>query len=309
MMAFLNKPVYLFISLLITTLANYQSNYYTKISEAHGYYYTQEYDKGLNAFEEAFTISKAEERDLIMAAYTAAQLNQSNQALEYLGQYFKLNSNVFIDIESITSSSVFEQLRLNPGWGKIIKSAYQNNAQIEPSLDNTLRESLEELHSLDQKTRGMSVMDSLVAKHGFPSKPVTEYFKKMNAQDAVNLNRFKELVPASTWPEIGKVGVRANLTAWLIIQHSSTSVQKQYLPILKASAEAGESNWGHVASLIDRIMVEEKGEQLYGTQFGMDKDGNGFVKPIKDPENVNIRREKVGLIALEHDVKRHGVKL
>ena len=31
----------------------------------------------------------------------------------------------------------------------------------------------------------------------------------------------------------------------------------------------------HVAGTIDRIMVEEDGVQLYGTQFGMDEDSKG----------------------------------
>jgi tetratricopeptide (TPR) repeat protein len=275
-MTLLNKTAYLLISLLITASANSQSNYYMKISEAHGYYYTQEYDKGLSTFEEAFTISKPKERDLIMAAYTAAQLNKSIQALDYLDQYFTLNSNVFIDIESITSSLAFDQLRLSPSWEKAIKSAYQNNASIEPSLDNALRVDLEELFLLDQQTRDMSVIDSLVAKHGFPSKPVSAYFKKMNAQDKMILNRFKELVPVGTIPGISKVGIKANMTVWLIIQHSSLSVQNEYLEALIASAEAGESNWSHVAGTIDRIMEREESLQLYGTQFGMDKNRKHF---------------------------------
>jgi tetratricopeptide (TPR) repeat protein len=301
------KRGWLLLFLFMASNAYSQSEYYMKVSEAHGYYYTQEYDKGLSKFEEAFQISKPEERDLIIAAYTAAKLSQSEQALDYLDQYFALNSNIYLDIESIISDSVFDQLRHHSGWKEIIEKAYANNARIEPGLDNDLRTALEELFLLDQQTRDMSIIDSLIAQHGFPSDPVSAYFKKMNAQDEKNLSRFKELVPVGTIPGISKVGVKANLTAWLIIQHSSTAVQKEYLAALKASAEVGESNWGQVAGTIDRIMVEEEGVQLYGTQFGIDENGNGFVKPIRDPQNVNKRREKVGLIALEHDVKRHGI--
>lgn len=299
----------LFVGLFITISAYSQSDYYLKISQAHGFYYTQEYDKALIVFEEAFSISAAKERDLIVAAYAASRLNKSKKSMDYLKRYFALKSNVYLDIESITSYPAFEQIKSSSDWRKIINKAYASNALIEPSLDNVLRAELEELFLLDQQTRDMSLIDSLIVKHGFPSDPVSAYLKKMNFQDKKNFAKFKELVPVGSIPGISKVGIKANMTAWLIIQHSSTSIQKDYLEALKASAEAGESNWAHVAGTIDRIMVEVEGVQLYGTQFGIDKEGNGFVKPIKNPQNVDERREKVGLIALEHDVKRHGIEL
>ena len=295
-------------SIILSISAYAQSDYYLKISEAHGYYYTQGFDKAALLFEEAFTLDQPKSRDLIVAAYSTAEIKMVSQALEYLKQFFDLNSNVYVDIESIISYQAFDQLKLHPGWDEIIKEAERNNALLEPSLDLRLKKSLDSLYYLDQQTRDMSLIDSLVAAHGFPSDPVSEYLKKMNAQDKMNLNKFQELVPPGTWPGINQVGTRANLTAWLIIQHSSTAIQKKYLPALKKCVEAGDARWSHLAGTIDRIMVETEGIQLYGTQFGMDEEGNGFVKPIKDPANVDKRREKAGLIMLKHDVKRHGIE-
>jgi len=286
-----------------------QSDYYLKVSEAHGYYYTREYLQALELFQEAFLISDPKDRDLIIAAFTAAELGRKEQALAYLRKYFDINAKIYLDIHALTSYPALKALKSDPGWDPVLKKALRNNALIEAKLDNPLRNSLDSLYQLDQQTRDMSIIDSLIALHGFPSEPVSEYFKKMNKQDENNLKRFKELVPVGTWPGISRVGTKANLTAWLIIQHNSTEIQKQYLPTLKESAEAGDSKWEHVAGTIDRIMEEETGTQLYGTQFGMDENGNGFVKPIQDPEHVDKRRERVGLIMLEHDVKRHGIKL
>lgn len=89
----------------------------------------------------------------------------------------------------------------------------------------------------------MSIIDSLISEHGWPSDPVSSFLKKMNDQDKKNLARFQDLVPAGTWPGISEVGEKANLTAWLIIQHNATTIQKQYLPALKKSAEKGDSRW------------------------------------------------------------------
>lgn len=294
--------------IILSTSVYSQSDYYLKISEAHGYYYTHEFDKAALLFEAAFNLDKPKARDLIVAAYSTAELKEVDQALEYLQQFFDLNSSIYLDIESIIFYQAFDQLRLDPRWNKIIEEAERNNTLLEPSLDLRLKKTLDSLYYLDQQTRDMSLIDSLVAEHGFPSDPVSKYLKKMNAQDQMNLNTFQELVPPGTWPGISQVGTKANLTAWLIIQHSSTATQKKYLSALKTSVEAGDSRWSHLAGTIDRIMVETEGVQLYGTQFGMDEEGNGFVKPIKDPANVDKRREKAGLIMLKHDVKRHGIE-
>jgi len=297
--------------LLGITLSNSsisQSGYYLKISQAHGYYYTGEFDKAALLFEEAFRVDEPKARDLIVAAYSNAEVKNVNKAFEHLEQFFELNSNIYLDIESIISYQAFDSLKINPRWDLIITDAEKNNEMLKPSLDLSLKQSLDSLYYVDQQTRDMSLIDSLIAEHGFPSEPVSEYFKKMNEQDKKNLKRFQELIPVGTWPGISQVGTKANLTAWLIIQHNSTNIQKKYLPALKNSAKAGDSRWSHVAGTIDRIMEEEEGVQLYGTQFGMDKDGNGFVKPIKDSENVDKRREKVGLIMLKYDVKRHGIE-
>jgi len=284
------------------------SDYYQKISEAHGYYHTNEFDKACLLFQEAFKIDTPKARDLIVAAYSHAMVNDVNKALDYLEQYFKINSNQYLDLQSIISHPAFENIKTDPNWDTIIHNAERNNVILERSLNLPLKRALDSLYVVDQQTRDMALIDSLIAKHGFPSKPVSAYFKKMNEQDKKNLNRFQELVPPGTWPGISKVGVKANLTAWLLIQHSPTVIQKKYLPFLEASAKDGDSKWEHVAGTIDRIMVEEEGMQLYGTQFGMDEEGNGFVKPIKDPDHVDHRRKKVGLIMLKHDVKRHGIE-
>ena len=285
-----------------------QTDYYQKISQAHGYYHTNEFDKANFFFQEAFKIDTPKARDLIVAAYSHAMVNDVNKALDYLEQYFKIKTDQYLDLQSIISHPAFENIKTDPNWDTIIHNAERNNAILEQSLNLPLKRALDSLYVVDQQTRDMALIDSLIAKHGFPSKPVSAYFKKMNEQDKKNLNRFQELVPPGTWPGISQVGMKANLTAWLIIQHSPTVIQKKYLPFLEASAKAGDSKWEHVAGTIDRIMVEEEGVQRYGTQFGMDDEGNGFVKPIKDPDHVDHRRKKVGLIMLKHDVKRHGIE-
>lgn len=303
------KTIITYFSLVIFLIVNSysQTNYFNKVSEAYGYYYTGDYDKSLELFEEAFSSSTAKKRDILVAAYTAAYQEEESKALAYLQEYFELNANVFIDIESIYSHEVFKSYSHLPKWEEVFKKASESNSKVKPKLNLNLKRALDELYLLDQQTRDMSVIDSLVAVHGFPSKPTSDYLMKMNTQDKKNLARFKELVPVGTFPGISEVGVKGNLTAWLIIQHNSTVVQKEYLDALIKSAENGESDWSYVAGTIDRIMIEDEGVQLYGTQFGMDKNGKGFVKPIKDKENVNKRREELGLIAIEHDVKRHGI--
>jgi hypothetical protein len=57
----------------------------------------------------------------------------------------------------------------------------------------------------------------------------------------------------------------------------------------------------------DRHLMHNSKEQIYGTQIRGQKDKNGnwihFVWPIKNPDSVNILRERIGLGSIEEYAK------
>jgi hypothetical protein len=114
--------------------------------------------------------------------------------------------------------------------------------------------------------------------------------------DHKNTARMKEI----GWPTQSKVGVQASNMAWLLVQHADheREFQKMCLNLMKAQPQ-GEVVAANIAYLEDRVRVGEGRPQLYGTQFYGDEHGNFGPSPIEDIDNINQRREAVGLAAFE----------
>lgn len=107
------------------------------------------------------------------------------------------------------------------------------------------------------------------------------------------------------WPGSSLVGEDAADAAWLILQHAigNPALQRRCLPLLKKSAEMGETKAFQVAYLEDRICYFEGRPQRYGTQFDWDENGVLCPHPIENPTQVDIIRESVGLGSLSEHVQ------
>jgi len=131
--------------------------------------------------------------------------------------------------------------------------------------------------------------------------------------DSINLVRIEEIIKEQGWPTFTMVGKVAADGAFLVIQHSSTQIQKKYLDQLLDAAKNKEASSESVALLQDRIMSNESHYQIYGTQvFQMKDPATGKLSkytyyPIKDEENVDKRRKEMGLIPLKDYLKMFGI--
>lgn len=112
--------------------------------------------------------------------------------------------------------------------------------------------------------------------------------------------RMKEIAVEIGWPTIGKVGEEGSTSAWLLAQHADhdPEFQKKCLALMKAEP-AGEVARRNIAYLEDRVAVGGGKPQIYGTQFRPGPDDKLEPSPIEDPENVDQRRQVVGLGTLE----------
>lgn len=105
-----------------------------------------------------------------------------------------------------------------------------------------------------------------------------------------------QLINEMGWPNPSIFGESVGHSIWLIFQHldSNPMLQRQFLPKLHDAVEKGLAKAKWYAYLYDRVKINEGEKQLYGTQLK----GCG-LKPLSDPENVNIRRSKLGLESVE----------
>ncbi len=182
-------------------------------------------------------------------------------------------------------------------WTIIIGLAVAFSFFTAHSQDYTrIKTDLEEIRSLDQKLRLQ--LDSLVRKGGIDwnDPKVKRLLPQMARQDSLNLKYVAGMLDQYGWPGQDKVGVQANEAVFLVIQHAEHEVIRRYFPLLAQSCETGRSPRRFYATMLDRLLVEEKQDQVFGTQISTErKEGKYQPFPIADEADVDKRRSEVGL--------------
>lgn len=130
-----------------------------------------------------------------------------------------------------------------------------------------------------------------------------ELAERMGVIDKKNTERLKEIIAQIGWPSVSKVGKESSSAAWLLVQHSDHDIefQKVCLDFMKDEPK-GEVDLHDIAYLKDRIRVNEKKSQIYGTQFNI-VEGKFVPKDIEDVENVDARRKEMGLPTLRENIE------
>jgi hypothetical protein len=129
------------------------------------------------------------------------------------------------------------------------------------------------------------------------------------------MKRIGEIIRKYGYPGKSLVGEPSNEAAFYVIQHSDKI--PQYLPLVKEAAEKGELPFRLYAMMLDRSLMYEGKEQVYGTQgrgLQVPDPASGQKKmmmviwPIKDAAGVNARRKAAGFdLTVEQNAKRMGI--
>jgi len=137
-------------------------------------------------------------------------------------------------------------------------------------------------------------------------------FTKLSQEEKTTLNetrakhnfRIKEIIATHGWPGIHLVGLNGSGGFWLIVQHQDQDLefQKQCLPLLKEAVDRQDAQMRDYAYLLDRVRLNEKLPQVYGTQFKF-KEGKCYLHPIEDRENLEQRRLEAGLMPFESYIR------
>ena len=75
------------------------------------------------------------------------------------------------------------------------------------------------------------------------------------------------------------------------------------MELVRLAVDAGEARPALLAALVDRIRINERKPQVYGTLLDWDERGQMSPWPIEHPEGVAERRRAVGLPPLEESVR------
>jgi hypothetical protein len=135
-----------------------------------------------------------------------------------------------------------------------------------------------------------------IKKFGYESPQMDSLNKVISNSDSIALQRVVSIIKQYGWLGKSKIGPTANNALFLAIQHTdNNSIRELYYPLLERSALSGESELSAMATMKDRILIQNGLQQLYGTQ----SDVSGNLFPVQDPDNLNSRRRRVGLSKLK----------
>ncbi|WP_152559801.1 DUF6624 domain-containing protein [Hymenobacter sp. IS2118] len=173
-----------------------------------------------------------------------------------------------------------------------------------------LKHELDSLHAADQKWRILLFdprvsrrPDSVARALGVTRESLPTYIPtQMLRTDSANQVRLRAILKQYGYPGKSLVGTPTNEAAWSIIQHSQDI--KTYLPLIRTAAKRGELPFYLYGQMLDRQLMREGKEQLYGTQAmgysntnpatGLREGQPPFIWPIKNAAQVNELRKKAG---------------
>ncbi|HTE40545.1 MAG TPA: DUF6624 domain-containing protein [Steroidobacteraceae bacterium] len=138
----------------------------------------------------------------------------------------------------------------------------------------------------------------------FQTEEFKDVAKEMAAIDARNLAELKQIINLHGWPDARIVGVDAGNSAFLILQHSPLTAQKEYLPMFREAVSAGKARGVDLAMLEDRILNGDGKPQRFGTQVSAGPDGKPRVNPVEDPKNLDSRRKALGMPPIKEYLDR-----
>lgn len=158
----------------------------------------------------------------------------------------------------------------------------------------------EELTAIFEQSLSLrrSVMPT-IKRFGFNSHAMDSLNKTIIAFDSISLCRAVEIIEKYGWLGISEVGESANQALFLTVQHAlDKSVRAKYFVLLEESAKKGESHMSDMATMKDRMLIENGGRQLYGTQYKIVA-GKIIYLPLDDSIRVNERRMAIGMENIE----------
>ena len=181
-------------------------------------------------------------------------------------------------------------------------------ALAQSQLNLRLRHELDSIRVQDQQYRKIIARmrkgkdDSLATALHLPEDQLYSYaIAHMQRADSSNMRRVEEIIWHYGYPGRSLVGSPANEAAWHVIQHSEKI--PQYLIWVKGAAEVGELPFYLYAQMLDRKLMDDGQEQVYGTQWAgyrvLDHATGkqhtiAFIWPISDARHVDQRRIRAG---------------
>ena len=117
--------------------------------------------------------------------------------------------------------------------------------------------------------------------------------------DAKNRAIVHDIFNTCGWPDAKQLSYKANSAMFLTIQHSSKEDRIEYFPYFEKLYENNQLHSFRYVMMLDRMRFDQGLGQLYGTHFVPGKDGVELYGEVHEPEKLNERCEKIGMLRIK----------
>lgn len=273
------------------------------IGEAEAKYSAKDYSASGKVYEQVFKKRKASPYDYYNAACAWALAGEHKKATMYLRLAV---AEGYANLEHLQQDTDLANLRQRKQWVPLVQELKQKVAAVEANYNQPLKVKLEEMYETDQQVRQKYL--ELSQSTAPDAVAIQQAIQEMQQADRKNQQEVLAILEQQGWPSRSQVGSKAQMAAFLVIQHAPLEVQEKYLPLMREAAAAGELELRNLALLEDRVLMRNGKPQLYGSQIEVDSAGNQTLYPIADEPNVNQRRAEVGLPPLEEYLAHFGMQ-
>jgi hypothetical protein len=125
-----------------------------------------------------------------------------------------------------------------------------------------------------------------------------------------NIQYVTHLIDKIGWPKRSEYTKKGSKAVFYALQHSNDSIISHYLPLLAAACQAKEADWDDYAHMVDRILVFNNHEQIYGTHYAYKSDTTNtvYLMPTKDTINLDKKRKILGLKPIKIHYKTQKIR-
>lgn len=276
------------------------------IKKAWDLYETKNYKQSAEKYSEAFSVleNKANTSDRYNAACSWALAKKIDSSFV---QLFKIaEKGNYSNYGHITTDSDLDNLHSDKRWSKILEIVRANKEKAEANFDKPLVAILDTIYQEDQGLRRQ--LREVEKKFGRESDEIKNLWKMIAEKDSINLIKIQKILDERGWLGADIIGNQGNATLFLVIQHSDLPIQEKYLPMMREAVLNGNARPSGLALLEDRVALRQGKKQIYGSQIGRNEEtGEFYISPLQDPDNVDKRREEVGLGTLQEYVSRWNI--
>lgn len=259
-------------------------------------------EKAVEAYKLDLRVKPNDYNNTYNLACAYALMYKKDSAFFYLNKALK-NSNSLWALADNDLLSLIDDLR----WENIENQQLEKYQKEKKILQNS--EYTKQLLRLIMKDQSLDYQLDMAKRYFMKNNkaphwyyPIAQMKKEITEGNFVKM---EQLISKNGWPTYSMVGKLAADGPLLVINHhEKEEVRIKYLPKIKEACLKGEGSCMEYAKIQDRVLVNTNKLQLYGMQFRYNKERKLEPFPVRDPKNVDKRREEIGLGSLKQYLKR-----